>query len=105
MIETPKKFKTCTKVSKFCSEPFFPFSTVNFSEGCSSLRSSLNTSILAFFGHKTKPSSIKRLNISSINLHSVNVKCKGNSRENKIEKILEKILTPIVSCLKTLYKG
>ena len=44
----------------------------------------LNISILAFFGHKTKPSSIKSLNISSINLHSVSVKCNGNSRGNQI---------------------
>ena len=44
----------------------------------------MNTMILAFLGHKTKPSSIKRLSIYSINLHSVNVKCKGNNLENKI---------------------
>ena len=34
--ETSKKFKTCTNVSKFCSQLLFPFSTVNLNEGCSS---------------------------------------------------------------------
>ena len=63
---------------------FFPFSTVNFNEGCSSLKTYLNTSILAFFGHEIKPSSIKHLNISSVNLCSINVKCKGNRCGNKI---------------------
>ena len=82
IIETSKKFKTCTKV--FCSQLFFPFTAVDYNEGCSSLRSFLKTSILTFFGRKTKPSSIKYLNISLINFHSVSVKCKDNSRGNKV---------------------
>ena len=77
-------FKTCSKKSEFCSQLIFPFSTVDFNEGCSSLRSSLNTSILAFFGHKTKPLSIKRLSIYLINLHSVHIKRKGIKRGNKM---------------------
>ena len=84
IIETSKKFKTCTKVSKLCSHYFFPFSTINFNERCSSLKTYLNTSIVAFFGHEIKPSSIKRLNISSVNLYSLNVKCKGNRCGNKV---------------------
>ena len=40
--------------------------------------------MLAFSGHNTKRLSIKRLlNVSSINVHSIYVKFKDNSRENK----------------------
>ena len=48
------------------------------------MRSFQDTSTLASFGHKTKPSFIKHLNISLIKLHSVRVKPKGNKGGNKI---------------------
>ena len=58
------------------------FSTVNFNEECSSLRSSLNTSILEFFGHKTKPSCIKRLIFFQLTyielMENVSIIVKGN---------------------------
>ena len=56
-------------------------------------------------GHKTKPSSMKSLNISSINLYAVNVKCKGNNRGNRVSSKqptlskLEQIAYPLQSQL------
>ena len=41
-------------IAKGYRQLFFLFSTVNFHERCSSLRCSLNISILAFFGHKKR---------------------------------------------------
>ena len=72
IIQTSKKVKPCTKISKFSSQLFFPFSTVNFDEGFSSFRSSLKISILAFCEYKTK------LAFSQCK------KCKGNNLGNKM---------------------
>ena len=66
---------------RFCLSEIWAFNLVNKENNISS---STNTLILAFFGHKVKPLSIKRLGISSINLHLVNVKCKGSNPRNKI---------------------
>ena len=49
MIQTSRTFETFAKVSRFRSQLIFPFPTVNFNEECSSLRSSQNATILAFF--------------------------------------------------------
>ena len=52
--EISKKFNTCKNAARLSSQRLFPFSNVKVNEGCSSIRTCINTLVLAFSGHKTK---------------------------------------------------